>query len=101
MRGEALDGLHDGGMGGEGAGAEVVAVGEAAGDEDGVRGLEVGGGVPEESGFFTEDRGDDIEGVVVAVGAGEDEDAEFHEFRVLRETRGSRRMQHGQGCEHQ
>ena len=65
--GETLDGLHDGSEGGEGSGAEVVAVGEASGDEDGVAVLERGGGVPEEGGLGAEDVGDDVVGVVVAV----------------------------------
>ncbi len=53
--GEFFDRLHDGGEFGDGAGAEVVAVGEAAGDEDGVAVFEVGGGVPEERGGLAED----------------------------------------------
>ena len=37
LGGEAADGAHDGGELGDGAAAEVVAVGEAAGEDDGVR----------------------------------------------------------------
>ena len=39
--GELFDGLHDGSESGDGPGAEIVAVGEAAGDEDGVAVFEV------------------------------------------------------------
>ncbi len=81
-RGEAGDGLHDGGEAGDGAGAQVVAVGEAAGDEDGVAAFEGVRLVPEVGDGLAEDGAEDVVGVVVAVGAGEDEDAELHGDRV-------------------
>jgi len=76
--GEALDRLHDGCELGDGSGAEVVAIGESAGNEDGVAALEVFGGVPEIGDGLVHQSVDDVVGVVVAVRAGEDEDAELH-----------------------
>ena len=40
------------------------------------------GGVPEEGNWFSDELLDDVIGVVVAVGAGKDEDAEFHRLRI-------------------
>ncbi len=74
--GEFFDGGHDGGEAGDGAGAEVVAVGEAAGEDDAV---EVGEGiffVPEVLGVLAEDVAEGVVAVGVAPGAGEDDDAE-------------------------
>ena len=65
--GELLDRLHDGGKAGDGSGAEVIAVGKTAGNEDGVAALKVGGGVPEKGDGFAGDGGDDVVGIVVAV----------------------------------
>ncbi len=85
--GELRDGLHDGGELGDGAGAEVVAIGEAARDEDGVAVLEIVRGVPEIGDGGAELAGEDVMRVVVAVGAGEDEDAELHRKRVAETIR--------------
>jgi hypothetical protein len=82
VRSEFLDGLHDGREAGDGAGAEIVSVGEAAGDEDGVAPFEVVRRVPEEGDGLACDFGDDVVGVVIAVGAGKDEDAELHGVRI-------------------
>ena len=67
VAGEALDGLHDGREAGNGAGAQVVAVGESAGDEDGVDAAEVFGIVPEKADGLLGDFGDHVIGIVVAV----------------------------------
>src|SRR5882762_10316585 len=45
--GEFGDGVHDGREAGDGAGAEIVAVGEAAGEDDGVAIVEIFGLVPD------------------------------------------------------
>ncbi len=60
----------------------VVAIGEAAGDEDRVAALEVFGGVPEVGDRLVGNRGDNVVSIVVAVGAGEDQNAEFHTLRI-------------------
>ena len=50
------DGLHDGREAGDGAGAQVVAVGEATGEDDAVVGGEIALAVPDEVGLLTGDR---------------------------------------------
>ena len=76
--GKLLHRLHDRGEARDGAGAQVIAIGEAAGDQDGVAALEVFRGMPEIGHWLPSDCVDDVVGVVVAVGAGEDQNAEFH-----------------------
>jgi len=80
--GEALDRLHDGREAGDGAGAQVIAVGKAAGDEDSVDAAKVFRVVPEEGDGLMGDFGDHIVGIVIAVGTGKDQDPEFHDSRV-------------------
>ena len=77
--GEALHLLHHRRKARDGAGAKVVAVGEAAGQDH-----DVGAGqrrvlVPDELGVLTQDVLGGVVGVVVAVGAGEDHDRELHD----------------------
>ena len=79
---EALDGLHDRGEAGDRAGAEVVAIGKAAGDEYGIDALKIFRVMPEKGDGLVSDFSDDVVGVVVAVGARKDEDAKFHKTRV-------------------
>ena len=80
--GEAPDGLHDGREARDGAGAQVVAIGEAAGHQDCVAAFEVMGLVPQVGHRLAHYAADDVVGIVVAVGAGEDQNAEFHSFRL-------------------
>src|SRR5687767_3517144 len=61
------------------AGAQVVAVAEAAGEDDDVTPLQVVILVPEVDRFLAERLDDGLKGVVVAVGARERDDAELHE----------------------
>jgi hypothetical protein len=75
---ELSDGVHDGREAGDGAGAEIVAVGEAAGKDDGVAIVEIFGLVPDEFDGLLQDVADSVEGVVIAVGPGKDYDSEFH-----------------------
>ena len=82
--GEALDGLHDGSEPGDGAGTEIVAVGKAAGDKDGVAALKILGGVPEIGDGLAHERAEDVVGVVVAVRSGEDKDAKLHSPQNIR-----------------
>src|SRR2546423_772239 len=59
-------------------GPEVIAVAESAGEDDDVTPLQVVILVPEIDGFFAECLDDAAVRVVVAVGAGESDDAELH-----------------------
>src|SRR6185312_4769649 len=92
---ELFDGLHDGRKVGDGPGAQVVSVGEAPGNQNGIAALEVGGIVPETGNRLVGDFCYDVVSIVVAVGAGEDEDAELHTSRLpqiaawAREIRGA------------
>ena len=79
---ELLDRLHNGSEVSDGAGAEVVAVGEAAGNNDGIAVFEVFGLMPQEGGRLTGNFGDSVVSVVIAIGSGKDEDAEFHGSRL-------------------
>jgi hypothetical protein len=74
---EFSDGVHDGREAGDGAGAEIVAVGEAAWEDDGVAIVEVFGLVPDEFDGLLEYVADGVEGVMIAVGPGKDYDSEF------------------------
>ena len=82
--GKALHGLHDRREVRDGTGAQVVAIGETAGDQDGIATFQVFGLMPEHGDRLVRNLLDDVVGVVVAVGAREDEDAEFHTFRVTK-----------------
>jgi hypothetical protein len=75
--GELGDGIHYGRKTGDGAGAEIVTIGEATGEDDGVRIVEVFGLVPDKFDGLLEDVADGVEGVVVTVGPGKDYDSEF------------------------
>ena len=76
--GELADSRHDRRELGDGPATEVVAVGEAAGEDDGIDARERGGIVPDELGGLPEVMRDRVEGIVVAVATGEDNDAKFH-----------------------
>jgi hypothetical protein len=75
---KAFDGLHDGRKARDGASAEVVAIGKAARNENGIDALQIFRVMPEKADGLVGDFSDDVVGVVVAVGAGKDEDAKFH-----------------------
>ena len=76
VRGEVLHGLHDRAEARDGAAAQVVAVAEAARQDDGVDALEVGVLVPEVVGAGVGEGADGVVGVGVAVRAGEDDDTD-------------------------
>ena len=78
--GVALQRAHDGGEAGDGAGAQVVAVGEAAGGHHAVVGREVGVLMPHALDLMAEHRAEGVLEVAVAPGAGKDDDAESHGF---------------------
>ena len=80
--GKAHDVLHDGREARDGSGPQVIAVREAAGDDHHVYVAEVGFFVPDELRLLPEDVLGHVVGVVVAVGAGEDDDAEADAHRL-------------------
>jgi len=78
LRGKGLHGLHDGAETGNRAGAQIIAVAEAAGNDHGVK---AGQGillVPEQPDGMAEHVLDDMEGVLIAIGGGELQDGEVH-----------------------
>src|SRR5215472_3237205 len=77
--GKFLDGLHHRRKAGDGAGAQIVAVGESAGQNEGVAVREVLRLVPDELDGLLEDVSDGVKGVVVAIGPWKNNDSKFHE----------------------
>ena len=75
---EFLDRLHDGRKTGNGTGAQVVAVGKAAGHKNRITIFQVGGFMPEQRDGLVHHVRNGVVGVVVAVGAGKNKHAEFH-----------------------
>ena len=75
------DGLHHRRKAGDRAGAKVVAVGEAAWEDDAIVRGEVGLAVPDEVSFVAHDVPQGVLRVVVAPGAGENDDGEAHVCR--------------------
>jgi len=76
-RRRTFHGLHDGSEAGDCAGAEVVAIGEAAGHEHRIDSLEIVGVVPEKGDRLTRDVGDHVLRVVIAVGTGKNQNPNF------------------------
>src|SRR5438132_1735770 len=77
--GEFLDGLHHRRKSRDGASPQIVAVGESAGQDDGVAIREILGLVPYEFDGLLQDVADGVKSVVVAIGPGENDDSKFHE----------------------
>src|SRR5215210_7292982 len=75
--GELFQRVHHLSEAGDGAGAQVIAVGETARDDDGVRALEVRVGMPQLDGDGAR-AFDRVERVAVAVGSGKDGNANSH-----------------------
>ena len=78
--GELADGLHDGRELGDGPAAEVIAVGEAAGENHGIDIAERGRVVPDELRRLPEIVGDRVKSIVIAIASGKNNDAKFHGF---------------------
>ena len=76
--GEFLDRLHHRREARDGAGAQIIAVGKSAGQDNDVAVREVLRLVPDECDGLLEDVSDGVKGVVVAVGRGKNNDSEFH-----------------------
>ena len=78
--GELLDGLHDGREFGDRPAAQVVAIGEASGEDDGIDIAQGGGVVPDKLGGLPEVVGDRVKCIVIAIASGKNNDAKFHGF---------------------
>jgi hypothetical protein len=76
--GKLADGIHHGRELGNGASAQVIAEGEAAGNYDDIAILQVVRFMPEECSLLIHHVLGGPEGIVIAVGSGENYDAEFH-----------------------
>ena len=75
---EPLDGPHDGGELGDGAAAEVIAVRETAGQDDGIdiaQGIRV---MPDEFRRLPQVIGDRVKRIVIAIASGKNNDAKLH-----------------------
>ena len=83
-RGKGLHFLHDGREAGDGAGAQVVAVREPAGQDDDVGALEAGVLVPDQLGVLPQHVLRGVIRIVVAIGSGKDDDREFHAVTSIR-----------------
>jgi hypothetical protein len=75
--------LHHGRPAGHRTGAEIVAVGEATGQDDAVEAVEISIPMPDVLDRLPDDFRDDVMEVAVAPCAGEDDDTESHEGGVL------------------
>jgi hypothetical protein len=80
--GEALNRAHHRGKTSDGAGAEIITVGKTARENDGINAGQILGLVPQHLDRLLEDATDRVPRVVIAIGPGKDDDAEFHE-RIL------------------
>jgi hypothetical protein len=76
--GEFLDRLHHRRKARDGAGAQIVAVGKSAGQDDGVAIRKIFRLVPDEFDGLMEDVADGVKRIVVAIGPGENDDSKFH-----------------------
>src|SRR5207244_1375646 len=87
------DGLHDGREAGDGARAQVVAVREAAREHDTIVRGEVALAVPDEVSADARDLRERVLAVVVAPGAGEDDDSKTHAETVIARQSGTREQE--------
>src|SRR3970282_1715503 len=78
LRRELPDRAHHRRVAGDGPRAQVVAVGEAPGEDDGVEVADFSRLVPNPFGGLAEDVAENMEGVVVAVAAGKNDHTELH-----------------------
>src|SRR5467141_58296 len=75
---EFFDGLHHRGKTRDGAGAQIIAVGKSAGQNNGVAIRQIFGLVPDEFDRLLLNVADGVERVMVAIGPGENDDSKFH-----------------------
>jgi hypothetical protein len=76
--GPLLDLAHDRGMGRDGAAAEVIAIGEAAGHDDEIDLGDIAVPVPDHPGRLAHGMPKSGGDVMLAIGAGEDDDGGVH-----------------------
>src|SRR5260370_26956713 len=76
--GKLFYGIHHGGKARDRTGAEIVAIGKSAGQDDGVAICQVFRLVPDELDRFLEDVSDGVKRVVLAIGPGKNNDSKFH-----------------------
>jgi hypothetical protein len=76
--------VHDGREAGDGAGAQVVAVREAAGKNDRVGAFEAGVLVPDQLSVLAQHVLGGVIRIVVAIRSGKDDDREFHAVTSIR-----------------
>jgi hypothetical protein len=75
---EFLDGLHDGRKPSDSAGAQIIAVGKSAGQDDGVAIRKVLRLVPDEFDRPPQNVADGVKRVMIAIGPGKNNDSKFH-----------------------
>jgi hypothetical protein len=75
---EFFNAAHDGRKTRDGSGAEIITEGESAGKNNGVRVGEIGGLMPDKFGLLAEHVMGDVERVIITIGAGKNDNAEFH-----------------------
>ena len=76
--GKSIEGPHDRRKTGDGAGAEIIAIRKAAGQDDRIEAGEIFGLVPDEFDRLPQDAADGVESVVIAIGTGKDDNTNFH-----------------------
>ena len=79
-RGKLTHLVHDGRKLGDGAGAQVIAIGKAAGHDDGVTIFQVVRIMPEHGGLLAGGGNGRVVAILIAIGAGKNDDAKFHSF---------------------
>jgi hypothetical protein len=79
-RGKFTHLIHDGREFGNGAGAQVITIGKAARDNDGVTIFQVVRIMPEHGRLLSGGGNGRIVTILIAIGAGKDDDAKFHKF---------------------
>ena len=75
---EFFDATHDGRKTRDGSAAKVITVSESAGKNYGVGAAKIGGLMPDKFGLLAEHVMRDVECVIITIGAGKNDNAEFH-----------------------
>ncbi len=79
LRGVTADRLHDRSKFRQRSGPQIVAVSESAGNDHAIDTFQIGVFMPEDFRLGAENVARDMQRVVIAIGAGENDHAEFHE----------------------
>jgi len=74
--------VHDGRKTRDGSGAEVITECETAGKNDDIRAGKIGGLMPDEFSLLAEYVMRYVKSVIIAIGAGENDNAEFHSLTL-------------------